>query len=220
MPRLLAILAAATAIAAFVFSGLAFGQAPRPAQPAAPAGAANVTAGKIAFVDLMKFQQNSKKVKAQADKLRQFQEGKRDALEQKGKEIQEMEEKLRKQGPMLKEETRKDLEKTLQIRMIEIREAEKSAKSDLEREAREIDRIVMEDLKKVVSGLRSERQYMFIVNSGALLSADDTLDITDEVVKRYDAMAASAAPKPAATPAPATRPAPAATKAAPPAKGR
>ncbi len=215
MPRLLAILAAATAVAAFVFSGLAFGQAPRPAQPAAPAAAASVTTGKIAFVDVMKFQQNSKKVKALADKLRQLQEGKREALEQKGKEIQEMEEKLRKQGPMLKEETRKDLEKTLQIRMIEIREAEKSAKGELEREGRETERIVMEDLKKVVSGLRNEKQYMFIVNSFALLSADDALDITDEVVKRYDAMTASAAPKPAA-PKPAAPPA----KPAPPAKGR
>ena len=55
---------------------------------------------------------------------------------------------------------------------------------------------MMRDLVKIIGELRKQKNLSLILNStSAILAADDSLDITDEVVKIYDASAGS---KPAA----------------------
>ena len=61
-------------------------------------------------------------------------------------------------------------------------------------------RVFRRDVSKIIGQLRGQKKLTLVVNADALLSADDALDITDDVVKLYDAEAGKApAPKPAAT---------------------
>jgi outer membrane protein len=170
---------------------------------------------KFAFVDLQKFAAKSKRSQNQQQKFAQMVDAKRAALETKKKEMEALNEQLQKQGPMLKEETRNEKIKQLGIKEMEFKLAEKEAQNALQNEQREQQEIFKRDITKVINQIRAAKHYTLIFDSAALLSADDALDITDEVVRLYDAepedaKGAAAKPKPAA---PTQAPAPAKPKA-------
>ena len=156
---------------------------------------ASVPVGKIAYVDLLKFMSKSKKVLVRQKKMQDLQKKKRDELIKLQGDIKKLQEELKKQGPMLKQETLKLKERKIQHMAIDLRTMEQQAKADLEAESRENQRIIMRNLSKVVSDIRAHKKYAFIFKAAALLSADDAMDITEEVIKRYDSMAEAAAPK-------------------------
>ncbi len=170
---------------------------------------------KFAFVDFQKFAAKSKRAQNQQQKFAQMVDAKRAALENKKKEMEALNEQLQKQGPMLKEETRNEKIKQLGIKEMEFKLAEKEAQNALQNEQREQQEIFRRDITKIINDIRTAHKYTMIFDSAALLSADDALDITDQVVKLYDAepdqaAAAPAKPKPAA---PTQAPAPAKPKA-------
>ena len=159
---------------------------------------------KFAFVDFQKFAAKSKRAQNQQQKFAQMVDAKRVALENKKKEMDTLNEQLQKQGPMLKEETRNEKIKQLGIKEMELKLAEKEAQNSLQNEQREQQEIFRRDITKIINQLRSQKNYTLIFDSAALLSADDALDITDEVVQLYDASeengkAGAAKPKPVAT---------------------
>jgi outer membrane protein len=159
---------------------------------------------RIGYVDLMKFAQQSKRAQEQQQKFAQVVEKKRTALENKKKELLELQQQYEKQGPMLKPETRDQKMKEIGIKEMELKMEEKNAQSDLQNEQREAQEIFRRDVSKIIGHLRGQKKLTLVMNAEALLSADDALDITDEVVKAYDVEAAkAAAPKPAPKPAPA-----------------
>jgi len=156
---------------------------------------------KFAFVDFQKFAAKSKRAQNQQQKFAQMVDAKRVALENKKKEMDALNEQLQKQGPMLKEETRNEMIKQLGIKEMELKLAEKEAQNALQNEQREQQEIFRRDITKIINQLRTQKNYTLIFDSAALLSADDALDITDEVVQLYDASeddSKAAKPKPAA----------------------
>ena len=62
------------------------------------------------------------------------------------------------------------------------------------------------DLTKIIARIRAQKGLMMVFNQAALLSADDALDITEDVAKAYDAEAAAPAAAPAPKKAPAAGP--------------
>jgi outer membrane protein len=172
---------------------------------------------KVAFVDLQKFASKSVKAQTMQKKLMDLMNTKRTALENKKKELQELQEKLQKQGPMLKEDTRHQMIKEIGIKEMEFKLAEKEAQNSLQNEEREMMEIFQRDLTKIIARIRAQKGLIMVFNQAALLSADDALDITEDVAKAYDAEAAAPAAAPAPKPkAPAAGPAPAAPKKAAP----
>ena len=166
--------------------------------------------GKIAFVDFQKFATKSQKAQDQQKKLVEKINVKRKDLENKKKEFDRLRDELQKQGPMLKEDTRTAKMKELAMKELELKMAEKEAEEFLRNEQREAEEIFRRDISKVIAAIRAEKKLIMVLNSAALLAADDAMDISDEVAKRYDAQsAAPASPK---------KPAPGPGKAKAPAK--
>lgn len=150
----------------------------------------------VAYVDLQQFQAKSKRIQEMQKRFAELNSIKRTALEKKQTELKALSDSLQKQGPMLKEETRNEKIKEVGMKEMELKLAQKQAESELQNEARALDESMMRELIKIITELRKQKHLSLILNStSAILSADDTLDITDEVAKLYDASAGS---KPAA----------------------
>jgi Skp family chaperone for outer membrane proteins len=150
----------------------------------------------IAYVDLQQFQAKSKRIQEMQKRFSELNNIKRTGLEKKQNELKSLSDQLQKQGPMLKEETRNEKIKELGMKEMELKLAQKQAESELQNEARALDESMMRDLIKIIGALRKQKNLSLILNStSAILSADDSLDITEEVAKIYDSSAAS---KPAA----------------------
>jgi outer membrane protein len=158
---------------------------------------------KIGFVDIMKMTQQSKRAKEQQQRFMQMLEKEKTVLENKQKELVDLQDQLQKQGPMLKEETRNQKVKDFNIKKMELEMADKDAKAKLQNEQREAGEIFQKDLRKIIGQIRMQKKLTLILNGEALLSADDALDITSDAVRLYDAEVPKA---PAARPA-ATKPA-------------
>jgi outer membrane protein len=159
--------------------------------------------GKFAFFNPMKFEEKSSKAKEFAKKLADSYELKKGNLEKKQKAYLDLKDTIAKQGPMLKEETRNEKIKELTNMEIDLKIEEQKAKESLQQEQQETMQALQNEITKIIKKLRVERGYTLVFNAQYLMSADDTLDITDEVTKVFDAEAALPAagpkPKPAAT---------------------
>ena len=156
----------------------------------------------MAFVDLQKFASKSVKAQTMQKKLMDRMNTLRTSLENKKKELADLQEQLQKQGPMLKEDTRNQKIKEIGIKEMEFKLAEKEAQNSLQNEERDTMESFQRDLTKIIARIRAQKGLMMVFNQAALLSADDALDITDEVAKAYDAEAAApAAPAPKKAPA-------------------
>jgi len=171
---------------------------------------------KVAFVDLQKFASKSVKAQTMQKKLMDRMNTLRTSLENKKKELADLQEQLQKQGPMLKEDTRNQKIKEIGIKEMEFKLAEKEAQNSLQNEERDTMESFQRDLTKIIARIRAQKGLMMVFNQAALLSADDALDITDEVAKAYDAEAAAPAAAPKKAPAAGPAPAPAAPKKAAP----
>lgn len=172
------------------------------------AGSAWAQNFKIAFVDFQKFSELSKRHGLEQKKLADLLQMKQNDLEKKKDELINLQEDLKKQGPMLKEETRNAKLKEIGIKEMEFKLAEQQAKSLLQNEQREAMELLRRDMTTIINKIRADQKYTLIFDKAALVGADDTLDITDLVVKAYDAAQPSAAAKPAPAPAPAKPKAP------------
>lgn len=171
---------------------------------------------KVAFVDLQKFASKSVKAQTMQKKLMDRMNTLRTSLENKKKELADLQEQLQKQGPMLKEDTRNQKIKEIGIKEMEFKLAEKEAQNSLQNEERDTMESFQRDLTKIIARIRAQKGLMMVFNQAALLSADDALDITEEVAKAYDAEAAAPAAAPKKAPAAGPAPAPAAPKKAAP----
>ena len=149
----------------------------------------------VAFVDFQKLEAKSKKAQDLQKKLTDMSNVKRNDLEKKKNELVNLQEQLQKQGPMLKEETRNDKIKELGVKEMELKLAQKAAETDLQNEFRAAQELMMRDINKIISDIRTHKNLSMVLNSMAILSADDAFDITDEVIRIYDGAPAG---KPAA----------------------
>lgn len=142
---------------------------------------------KIAFVDLQQFALKSERAKAQQQRFIQLVAKKRAALEKKQQELRSLQEQLQKQGPMLKEEMRTAKIKEIGIKEMELKLAEKEAENAVRNERREAEEVFQRDIIKVTSAIRKQKGLDLVLNAAALLSAEDALNITKDVVRAYDA---------------------------------
>jgi Skp family chaperone for outer membrane proteins len=178
-------------------------------------GTGEAQAIKIGYVDFVDFAAKSKRAQEEQKRFAELVASKRDALEKKKNELIAKQDELQKQGPMLKEETRNDKIKEIGIKEMELKLAEKEAENLLRNEQREAQEVFQRDVVKLIGQIRQQKGLTLVINAQALLSADDSLNITDDVVRAYDAQASSAKPvpaKPASGPAKPKPTAPAADK--------
>jgi Skp family chaperone for outer membrane proteins len=152
---------------------------------------------KFAFFNPIKLQERSVKAKELMKKFQDSVELKKANLEKKQKAYLALKESVDK-AQTLKDDAQIDKLKQLKNLEYDIQIEEQRAKESLQAEQQEMMQIVQADIAKIIKKIREERGYTFIFNVQALMAADESLDISDEVIKAFDsgAIPAATAPKP------------------------
>ncbi len=154
---------------------------------------------KLAFFDMNKFMAKSTKAKELQKKFTDFLEVKKSALEKMQKEITAMKQDLQSKSSMLKEDKLKKDFADIKKAEVDFELAQKDAQNSVQNEEREFMAIIQRDITKIIGQIRTQKKLALVFNSVAMVSADDAYDITEEVVKAYDASPDTAkAPKPKA----------------------
>ena len=194
-----------------VTGSASFAQAPapataKPAAPAAPAAQAPVPApapvlpfpegAKIAFVVLQRVVAESNEGKQASARVQGLQQKKVAELNERQKAAQGLQEKLDKSGAVMSEAARADLQKQVERAAGALqrgaRDARKAGRALQQQLQDEFQRRIAPIIEQV--GKEKGLHYIFNGPDSGLVWADASLDITTEVVKKFDAVSKPAAP--------------------------
>jgi outer membrane protein len=176
---------------------------------------------KIAVMDVLRAIVECQEGKLANEDFQKKYEAKKEELTKKQKELEELQQQLKTQASTLNGQARAALTRNIEIRSTELQRGQEDAEKEFNALRNEIFSRIGSKLAPVVRQHAKDNNFSVVFDSSnqsnQLSYVDPALDITDDVIKRFDAAQASssgtpAAPKPAVTPA--TKPP--ATPASPP----
>jgi len=177
--------------------------APAPATPPAAPPAASTPppalsppkpfpeGAKIAYVNVQAIASNSVEGKAATSKLDELRKKKTNEIAEKNKSLAAAQTKLQQGGSVLNDAARGTLEKDIEKMNREIQFAQQDANTELQELQNQLQADFQEKLNPVLEQVASEKglhMLIDIANSGAVW-ANAGLDLTAEVIKRFDATA-------------------------------
>ena len=214
----------AVALCVMLAAAPSYGQgaaAPAPAAPAAQAAPAPKPAPfpagtKYAFINIQRIAAESAAGKELAGRVQALNQQKVNELNERNKQLQATQQKLEQGASVLSPNAAAQLQKDIERMQVDIQRFTEDAQQDVGGLQQQLQDEFQARLSPIVQQVAQEKglHLLFSAADSGLVWADLSLDITGEVIQRFDASRpAAAAPKPAPAPAaaaPAPKPAPAA----------
>lgn len=192
------------------------GQAPASQPPAAPPAAAQPQpprpfpeGSKFAYIDIQRIAAESTEGKSATAKVQALNQQKVAELNEMNKKLQADQQKLQTQGAMLNDSARAELERAIERQTKEFQRSQQDAQEEVQLLQTDLQNVFQAKLYPVIQQVVGEKgiQILFSQRDSGIVFADPGLDITADVIKRFDT--AASAPAQATTPAttaPATPP--------------
>lgn len=173
---------------------------------AAAAGAAGVSVG---WLDLERIVQTSAEGKIANAKVQALTQRKSNEINEKTKQMQASQQRLQAGGTVLNDSARSALEKEIDRLNIDIQRMQQDAQAEVQEMQAQLQDEFQKKLMPIIEALVKERSIGFLFSrlEAGIVYADPTADLTDEIIKRFDAAAAAPAAPPASA-APAQPPPP------------
>jgi outer membrane protein len=211
-------LVVAVALGVVLAASPVFAQAPPPAQqppakpvPAAPATAAPAPAqppapkpfpqgARVAYVVLQRIANESADGRVATTRIQALQQKKAAELNEKNKQLTGMQAKLEKEGSVMNASASADLQKNIEKLNVELQRFTQDAQAEVQELQQQLQQEFQQRLEPVIQSVATEMGLHFVFNGpdAGLVWADQSLDISTEVIKKLDL----ASGKPAAKPAP------------------
>jgi outer membrane protein len=152
-------------------------------------GSAGATELKIGCVDIQKAvnecNAGKEAKKAITKEIEKFQR----LIAEKQKELQTMKESYEKQSPMLSQEARAAKEKEYQNKLREFQRWGEDSQNEINQKKNEKERDISIGLQKVIQKVGADEGFTLVLekNETIVLYASKSIDITDKVIKVFDA---------------------------------
>ena len=211
----------AAVFSVMVLGASAYAQTPPPAAAVAPQAPL-----RMAFLDLQRIAAESTEGKAASSKVQALTQKKSAELQDKTKALQGNQQKLQQGAGVLNDAARAQTQKEIDRLTVEIDRFQEDANAEVQELQQSLQAEFQEKLRPVVDAVVKELAIGLLFSAGdaGAIYVDPSLDITGEVIKRFDSGKYSTAAKPAgvpaakpATPTTTTPPAAGTAKPAPPA---
>ena len=161
--------------------------APQPPKPF-PEGA------KIALINLQAVVSNSVEGKAASAKVQELQKKKTAELQEKGKAAQAIQTKLQQGGSVLSDQARAQAEKDLQRMQRELQGMQEDAQAEIQELQNSLQLDFQNRLNPIIEQIATEKGLHLVLGVEAVVWGYAGIDISGEVIKRFDA-APKTAPK-------------------------
>jgi len=143
---------------------------------------------KIAYVDMQKalnYCEAGKEAKRQMtlelEKMQKVFAGKQ-------KELEKIKDDLEKRGSVLSENVRREKDRDYQTKLRDLQRLQKDYEDDLRRKDREFTERILKNMEVIIKQMGEEGKYTVILekNQPTILFISNSLDLTEEVIKRID----------------------------------
>ena len=144
---------------------------------------------KIGYIDLQKALNQSEAGKSAKDKIAQRVKDHETNIEARQKELKKLKDDIDKQGLLLSEDARAAKERDYQQKLKEFQRLTKDAQEEVQQKDSDFTRQILEDLSKVIQEFGAREGFSMILEKteSAVLYADDKSDLTERVIRAYDA---------------------------------
>jgi Skp family chaperone for outer membrane proteins len=175
------------------------------------AAAAQTSPSKIGVMNVLRAIVECSEGKQANEEFQKKFEAKRDELSRKQKEIETLQQQLKSQAATLNEEAGAALARSIETKTTDLKRSQEDAEKEFNELRNQVFNRIGSKLAPLVQQYAKEKNFTLVLDSSSqttqLTYIDPATDITDDVVKRYDAMqVSSTSPAPAAKPATATPP--------------
>ena len=144
---------------------------------------------KIAIIDMLKaLNQCEAGKEAKAKLQKKFEKMKKD-LEARQKELEKLKQELEKQSLMLSLDAKRDKEKEYKRKLRDFQDLYQDYKQEMARAEYEAIQPILRDLQRVAEKIRKKEGYLIVFekNNAGIVCYEHGIDITDKVVKLYNA---------------------------------
>ncbi len=160
--------------------------AAQPARPF-PEGA------KIAFINTQRIASESSDGKAATNKIRALNDKKVQELNEKQKQLQAAQQKLQSGGGVLSDAARGQLEKDIEKMNVDIQRFTQDAQAEVQELTQQLQADFEKKLRPVIAAVAQERGLHLVLGpESGIIWADGGLDITPDVIRRFDQAAGGA----------------------------
>ena len=153
--------------------------------PAAPSAAEY----RLAYVDLQKAPNLCKAGQEAKEKFSKKVEKAEQGLSGRQDELKKLQEVLEKQGSMLNEAALKEKKKDYEAKLRDFKRLYDESQEELKAQDNEAVKEILSELVRTTQSYGKEKGFTFVFekSESALLFADEATEITDEIIKLYDA---------------------------------
>lgn len=109
-------------------------------------------------------------------------------LKRQQAEVQSLEDELKKRGPLMRPDQRQALQDEYATKARDFQQSYKNAQDELRQKDNEVTAMIVRDLATVVRNIGEKDGYTMVMEKGEILWGAPGIDITDEVIRAYDAM--------------------------------
>ncbi|ORJ59055.1 OmpH family outer membrane protein [Geothermobacter hydrogeniphilus] len=143
---------------------------------------------KIGYIDLQKVLNESDSGKVAKEKIAKKVKEYEVQIDRQQKDLKKAKEELEKQALLLSEEARSRKQREYQQKLKELQRFTKDVRDELRMKDNDYTRKILDEIIKVVEKFGAEKGYtaIFEKNESSLVYADEKIDLTDQVIKRYN----------------------------------
>jgi outer membrane protein len=147
---------------------------------------------KLAYVDIQRALNDCRNGKSAKAEFRGRLQRVEAQLQGEQDEVQRLKDELEKKGPLMQPDQRDSLEQEYERKLRDFQEDYKNTRDSLQQKDSEITGAIVRDLATIVRQIGIKNGYTMVMEKGNLLWAIPSADITDDVIRNYDATGAKA----------------------------
>ncbi len=146
---------------------------------------------KMGFVDIDRAANDSEEGKKAVSGLKDLMSSKQATINEKGKNIERMKADLEKQASIISPDAKKAKLDEIERSEREFQRMLSDVNLELEKRRRELTESVYKEIIEIIGKLGQEEKYDMIFPAQSMLYGNKALDLTDTIIKRYNALKAS-----------------------------
>ena len=169
--------------------GLVLGGTTVTVAQAPPAGGQAAGLQRIAFIDVQRVLARSAAGVAAREQLEREKATMQKEMDNKRKELETLREELEKKGPLLTPEVRRDKQDLFERKRRDAARLADDFQKELERKESMLLQKVLQEVSGIIEKLGKERGYYLVVEKrgAGVIYASAEADLTDEIIRAYDA---------------------------------
>jgi outer membrane protein len=141
---------------------------------------------KIGIVDMQKILRESKSATAVRSSFMKELEAKKEQINTKAKEVQNLEEDLSRLDPGASVEAKRQRTDKLKIEARELNNLRQDVEEEVKRKDREMAQKLFAEIMQIVRNYARNERYSLILERATIIAAEEGIDITDKILKLYD----------------------------------